>query len=75
MTVYYDIFETEESAEYHISSIRAEVVERRSMCRRITFPGGLPCIKSDTFTATRPYVNEKKAEWLEDAEMYGCKHI
>jgi len=60
-TVYYDIFETDTHVEYHVSSVKQEVIDRQSMSRRTTIDN--------------PKKAELVAEWQEDADFHRCVKI
>lgn len=59
--LYYDIFETATHVEYHSSSNREEVVNRKSMNRRIT--------------SDNPEKEQYKIMWQMDADFYGAVKV
>jgi hypothetical protein len=61
--MYYTIFTTDTHAEYHVSGIRNEVLNRSSMSRRI----------KTSFTGAQ--VAKAISEWIREADFYKCEYV
>ena len=59
--VYYDIFETDTTVEYHVSHIKDDVINREAMSRRIQ--------------KDNPRRDEIVQSWYENAEVWVQVHI
>ena len=59
--VYYDIFETDTTVEYHVSHIKDDVINREAMSRRIQ--------------KDNPRRDEIVQSWYENAEVWEQVHI
>lgn len=59
--IYYDIFESDDFAEYHVSAIRSEVVNRDALCKRTP--------------VTNPDKDIRKAIWQREADYYDAEQI